>query len=258
MHTPSGEIPQISTSLTFRDTVGSWKARWGINRMNYTVPPGLYGVGNPEAASPVLVTANYKMTLDRLRKELAGLDAWVLVLDTRGINVWCAAGKGTFGTEELVKRINLAGLNKLVSHGTVILPQLGAPGVAAHEVKRRTGFKVVYGPVRASDIKDFLRAGMKATAKMRTVSFGFMDRLILTPIELTGMWKPVVLIAAGCLAGPSDGSAARHFFSSLSFHRRPSCRRCCCPGPVALDSGASVLVEGLGRGTRVDHGGSRL
>jgi hypothetical protein len=197
-HTPSGEIPLIETTLAVRDIAGSWKARWGINRLNYTVTPGLYGVGNPDAGSPVLVTANYKMTFDRLRKELGGLDAWVLVLDTYGINVWCAAGKRTFGTDELVKRIDLAGLNKLVSHSTLILPQLGAPGVAAHEVKKRTGFKVVYGPVRARDIKEFLKAGMKATKKMRTVSFGFMDRLILTPIELTGMWKPVVLIMA-CL-----------------------------------------------------------
>lgn len=198
VQTRSGEIPQVETSLTFRDTVGSWKARWRINRMNYIIPPGLYCVGNPEASSPVLVTANYKMTFDRLRKELAGLDSWILVLETYGINVWCAAGKGTFGTEELVKRINLVGLNQIVDHGALILPQLGAPGVAAHEVRKRTGFKVVYGPVRASDIKDFLSAGMKATEKMRTVNFGFLDRLVLTPIELTGTWKAVVLIVT-CL-----------------------------------------------------------
>jgi len=198
VRTPSGEIPQVGTSLTFRDTLGSWKARWRINRMNYAIPPGLYCVGNPAASSPVLVTANYKMTFDRLRKELGGLDAWILVLETYGINVWCAAGKGTFGTEELVRRINLARLNQVVNHGTLILPQLGAPGVAAHEVRKRTGFRAVYGPVRASDIKDFLSAGMKATEKMRTVNFSFTDRLILTPIELTGAWKAVVLIAA-CL-----------------------------------------------------------
>jgi len=205
VRTPCGEIPQIGTSLTFRDTLGSWKARWRINRMNYAIPPGLYCVGNPVASSPVLVTANYKMTLDRLRKELGGLDAWVLVLETHGINVWCAAGKGTFGTEELVRRINLVELNQVVDHGTLILPQLGAPGVAAHEVRRRTGFRVVYGPVRAADIKDFLSAGMKATEKMRTVSFGFIDRLILTPIELTGTWKAVALIAACLLVARLTG-----------------------------------------------------
>ena len=78
--------------------------------MNYTVNPGLCRVGNPDDASPALVTANYKMSFDRLRKELSGLDAWIMVLDTKGINVWCAAGKGTFGTEEAVRKIGEVGL----------------------------------------------------------------------------------------------------------------------------------------------------
>lgn len=69
--------------------------------MGYTIDPGLYALGNPDESSPVLVTANYKLTFDRLRQSLPKLDAWVLVLDTKGINVWCAAGKGTFGTGEV-------------------------------------------------------------------------------------------------------------------------------------------------------------
>ena len=31
----------------------------------------------------------------------------------------------------------------------LILPQLGTAGVATHEVKKRSGFKVEYGPVQA-------------------------------------------------------------------------------------------------------------
>ncbi len=197
--TASGEIPRVGTSLVFRDTLGSWKARWGINRMNYRILPGLYGVGDPDAGAPVFVTANYKMTFDRLRKELTGMDAWILVLDTKGINVWCAAGKGTFGTAELVRRITVSGLSRVVTHRTVILPQLGAPGVSAHEVRKLSGFNVVYGPVRARDIKAFLRAGMKATKEMRTVEFGFADRLCLTPIELVGIVKPLAAMAAALL-----------------------------------------------------------
>ena len=80
------------------------------------------------------MTGNYKMTFDSSARALAGRDAWILVLDTRGINVWCAAGKGTFGTDELVQRIEVTRPPRIVSHRTLILPQLGAPGVAAHEV----------------------------------------------------------------------------------------------------------------------------
>jgi hypothetical protein len=186
-NTPAGDIPLVSTSLSFADRVGTLRMRLGIGRMTYTISPGLYGVGRPDAQSPVYVTANYKMSFDRVRQALDGLDGWLLVLDTRGINVWCAAGKGTFGTDELVRRIKSSGLAQIISHRKLILPQLGAPGVAAHEIAKRTKFHVVYGPVYAEDIPEFMRAGMKTTPAMRKVRFALKDRLILTPIELSGI-----------------------------------------------------------------------
>ncbi|MBK5247314.1 MAG: acetyl-CoA synthase subunit gamma, partial [Peptostreptococcaceae bacterium] len=82
-------MKQISTKLTKEDIRDTWKARWGVNRMNYKVDPGLYRVGEADELSPVLVSANYKMSFDMLRKELTGINAWILVLDTKGINVWC-------------------------------------------------------------------------------------------------------------------------------------------------------------------------
>jgi hypothetical protein len=119
-----------------------------------------------------------------------------MVLDTKGINVWCAAGKGTFGTAEIVKRIAMVKLDRVVGHRTIIVPQLGAPGVAALEVKKQSGFKVVFGPIKALEIKAFLEAGMKATREMRAISFGFLDRLALTPMEVVAILKPVAIIAA--------------------------------------------------------------
>lgn len=188
------EIMQTSTKLTVSDILGTWKARWGINRMNYKVEPGLYSIGKPDSNSPVLVTANYKMSFDMLRNELNGIDAWILVLDTKGINVWCAAGKGTFGTRELQNRIAIVQLEKVVSHRTVILPQLAAPGISAHEVLKYSGFKVLYGPVKAKDLKEFINSGMKATAEMRTVRFSAYDRLVLTPVELVLSFKVSLMI----------------------------------------------------------------
>ncbi len=184
-----GSVPRVESRLSTADRLGGIKVRWGINRMNYRVPPGLYGLGNPNPSSPVLVTANYKLTFDTLRSSLEGMDAWILVLDTKGVNVWCAAGKGTFGTDELIHRIIAAGLSFVVNHRTVILPQLGAPGVAAHVVTAKTRFKVVYGPVRAGDIPRFLAAGMKADSAMRTVTFTLKERLAVVPVELAQSWK---------------------------------------------------------------------
>lgn len=174
-------VTQVSTDLNFSDFRGAVMVRWGINRNNYKVIPGLYAVGNPGPDSDVFVTSNYKLSFDHLRKNLKGINGWILVLDTKGINVWCAAGKGTFGTGELVSRIKLVSLHKVVNHKRIILPQLGATGVAAHKVKEETGFNVHYGPVRASDIRKFIENGYRADKEMRKVKFGFADRIKLIP-----------------------------------------------------------------------------
>jgi acetyl-CoA decarbonylase/synthase complex subunit gamma len=156
----------------------------------------------------VLVTANYKMSFDRLREALPAHDAWLLVLDTKGINVWCAAGKGTFGTDELVRRIKVSGLDRVVTHRELILPQLSGPGVAAHLVKKFSGFKVKYGPIRASDLPAYLEAGLIATPMMRMKTFTLRERLALIPIELVAALKPAVLLMLlffllGGLGGPA-------------------------------------------------------
>jgi acetyl-CoA decarbonylase/synthase complex subunit gamma len=162
--------------------------------MHYTIEPGLYALGKPDEGSPVLVTANYKMSFDKLRDALPGRDVWILVLDTRGINVWCASGKGTFGTSELIGRIKLSGLAQIVSHRELILPQLSGPGVAAHQVKKLSGFKVTYGPIRSKDLPAFLDAGREATPEMRLKTFTVWERMELIPMELVGALKPGILI----------------------------------------------------------------
>lgn len=210
-------MPIVSTTLTSRDKLGHLKVRLRINRMKYTVAPGLYGVGNPDSRSQVMISANFKLSFDALRKELAGLSAWILVLDTQGINVWCAAGKGTFGTDELVRKIKESHLSRIVCHKQLILPQLGAPGVASHDVTKQTGFKVVYGPVRACDILSFFNAGMKATPEMRRVQFSMADRLLLIPIEIAGLLKPVLILGAGLFAVDLLGLEVFSFKGFLPF-----------------------------------------
>ena len=194
--TELGAMPRARTTLDLRDRIDAIKARWGIGRMNFAVPPGLYAVGNPGPQSPVLVSANYKLSFDRLRGVLSGRDAWILVLDTNGINVWCAAGKGTFGTDEIVRRVQGTALDRIVRSRVLVVPQLGAPGVSAHLVLQRCGFRVIYGPVRAEDLPAFLDAGMKAEPEMRRVRFGLRDRAVLVPVELVMGAKYALLPAA--------------------------------------------------------------
>lgn len=185
-----GPVPCLSARLTLRDRWGGFKVRLGLNRNQYAVDPGLYAVGQPDRMAPVLVTANYKLSLDALRSELSGLAAWILVLDTNGVNVWCAAGKGTFATDELVHRLTTTRLDQVVAHRRLVLPQLGASGVAGHVIRQRTGFRVIWGPVRASDLKAFLKNPKNPSPTMRRISFTLRERMILIPMEISAALKP--------------------------------------------------------------------
>lgn len=205
-------IPQAFTRLTMRDRLVAIAARLNIRRTGRTVPPGLYRVGEPTADSPALVTANYRLSFDAVRSQLSGRDAWLLVVDTNGINVWCAAGKDLFTSLSVSRQIIESGLADVVSHRRLILPQLGATGVAAHEVKGYTGVSVIWGPVRASDIPAFLDAGNSATPEMRRVTFTLSERLAITGVELSRGWRPAYV--AGLIAIALLGSLGAWGFST--------------------------------------------
>ncbi len=203
LQTPAGAIPRVKTALRWSDYAGTIKVRLGIKRDQYKIAPGLYCVGTPDSSAPVLVTANYKLTFDILRRELKSMSAWILVIDTRGINVWCAAGKELFSTAEVVQQVKLAEVEKVVGHHELILPQLAATGVAAHQVKKESGFKVIYGPVSAKDISAFLTNGLKSEPSMRQVTFSTIERVILIPVELAHLPKPSlwILLTAFVISG---------------------------------------------------------
>lgn len=188
---PDREIRTTESTITAANRLDHLLARFGVNRMGHRVEPGLYGLGDPTPDSPVFVSANYNLSFDALRSALSGHDGYILVIDTHGINVWCAAGKGTFGTEEIVRRIACTGLDSVVRHRRLIVPQLGAPGVSAHEVLRRSGFTVDYGPVRAKDLPEYLALG-RATPDMRRIRFPVADRLALAPMELVHAALPTI------------------------------------------------------------------
>ena len=191
----TAHIRPTTSTITGANRWDHFLARWGFKRNEHRVEPGLYALGAPTPDSPVFVTANYTLSFDALRSALAEIDGYILVLDTYGVNVWCAAGKGTFGTDELVRRIEATRLHEMVDHRVLILPQLGATGVAAHQVKKRAGFKVEYGPVRAIDLRKYLE-NRQATPEMRRVRFPLRDRIVLIPMELVSFFVPMSIAAA--------------------------------------------------------------
>jgi acetyl-CoA decarbonylase/synthase complex subunit gamma len=233
LDTPAGKIARVATEWSSADRLGAWKVRWAIGRMNYLVPPGLYAIGNPAAGSPVIVTANYKLTFDLVRRALEKRDAWLLVLETHGINVWCAGGKGTFGTGELVRRIGAARLDRVVDHRTLLLPLLSANGVCARHVKSQTGFEARFAAIRADDLPEYLDNGFKTTDAMRRLTFSTRERLSLMPVEWLQAIKAslpflAASVAAGMVASFDDP------FSASSFAPATALFAAACTGSVGV------------------------
>ncbi len=193
--TPAGLVPQVKTRLGMVDHLGRVRCRIGL-RTDYMVQPGLYRIGEARPDSPVIVTANYKLSFDLVRAALDGMACWLLVTNTDGINVWCAGGKGKFNAQSVAEAVLSSGLEQVVSHRELVLPQLAANGVSAHELRKLCGFKGVYGPIRATDIKRYLQNGPEES--MRRVSFTLAERLELAPLEVALSLKWVALF---CVVG---------------------------------------------------------
>jgi NAD-dependent dihydropyrimidine dehydrogenase PreA subunit len=204
---------------------------------------GVRAVGNPGRSSPVLLTGNYDLTVRRVVRALGGVDAWLVVASSRGVNVWCAASGGHLGTHQVVTALKLAGLEDRVFHREVILPQLAATGVEAKEVRRRTGWIARFGPADARDIPAYLAAGKRKDAAMRRVRFGLRERL-----EMAVAWaapiSAVVALAAALFARRWLGDSVAMVWAIavaafLVFDRMPwaeSARR------ALLAAGASALA----------------
>jgi NAD-dependent dihydropyrimidine dehydrogenase PreA subunit len=151
---------------------------------------GLVRIGQPGRNSPVLLTCNFRLTVERVQRALDGIDAYLLVANSRGVNVWCAATGGLFTSHDVVTVLKTSGVEGLVDHRQVILPQLAATGIEGKIVHEKTGWKVVWGPVRADAIPAFLRGGLTTTKAMRTVTFPAMERF-----EMAVAWAfPISLL----------------------------------------------------------------
>jgi ubiquinone/menaquinone biosynthesis C-methylase UbiE len=158
------------------------------------VRTGLYAVGNPTPASPVLVTGNFDLTVRRLVKAIDGqVDAWVLVCDSAGINVWCAAGGGYFTADKVIAALKSAHLEEVVSHHALILPQLCANGVDGWRIREETGWGVHWGPAKARDIPAYLAAQRKKSDAMRWVRFPLKDRLEMVTVTM-GFYGLLILL----------------------------------------------------------------
>jgi acetyl-CoA decarbonylase/synthase complex subunit gamma len=89
-------------------------------------------------------------------------------------------------------------------------------------VKKASGFKVIYGPIRAEDLPAFLNRGMKALPEMRRKTFPLRERIVLIPVELVSALKAVLVavlamaLFSGLLgSGPFLQEALQHGMLAL-------------------------------------------
>jgi NAD-dependent dihydropyrimidine dehydrogenase PreA subunit len=152
---------------------------------------GLIEIGNPDKNSPVFLTCNFHLTVERVKKILKGTDAYLLVANSKGRNVWCAATGGHFTSHDVISVLKTSGIEKIVEHREIILPQLAASGIEARAILQKTGWKVVWGPVDAKDIPAFIKNNFKKIPEMQEVKFPWTQR-----IEMATAWAfPVSVIS---------------------------------------------------------------
>jgi NAD-dependent dihydropyrimidine dehydrogenase PreA subunit len=163
---------------------------------------GVRSVGHPGADSPVLLTGNYDLTVRRVLRAVRGLDAWLVVANSNGVNVWCAASGGHLDTHRVVTALKVARLESRVGHRVVIVPQLAATGVEAKEVRRRAGWIVRFGPADARDIPAYLAADHRKTEAMRLVRFTLRERL-----EMAAAWATPMSLGAAAIGWRHPGGA---------------------------------------------------
>ena len=141
----------------------------------YPVPVGLYRAGNPGDKSPVIVTGNYELTVRRVVRELKKRDCWLLVCDSRGINIWCSSLANHFNTGKIIQAIKLVNLGERTANRKIILPQLCAANISLKEIKEQTGFYGSFGPVRIKDINTYFED--YGNRDIRKITFHAGERL---------------------------------------------------------------------------------
>lgn len=169
---------------------------------------GYQRVGKPDENSPVLLTCNFHLTILRLKKATKGLNYHLLVANSKGINVWCAATGDSLNNHSVISVIKTSGIEDHVNHKKIILPQLAAPGIESKVILKSVGWKILWGPVDAKDIPEFFELNFEKTDEMKQVEFRFVQRIemaimwiFLAAMVIMPIWGPLYKLEAAFLLG---------------------------------------------------------
>lgn len=168
----------------------------------FVIKPGLYHIGERDDKAPLFVTGNYYLTVFLLARRIRNKKVRLLIVDTKGINVWCAAGKGQFSAQEIIKKAGQCGLLATEPRLRVVLPKLCLSGVNLTEL-RQNGIVPIIGPVYAKDVPAFLEEGRLRQRFDEIVDFGLRSRVFTalpTAVQFFFYFLGVYVVSLGYLS----------------------------------------------------------
>ncbi|MBN2546228.1 MAG: hypothetical protein JXB50_10555 [Spirochaetes bacterium] len=167
-------------------------------KKKFIIDPGLYYIGEKyDINLNLLVTCNYHLTVHLLWNIVRNRNLRLLVIDTKGINVWCSSGKGQFSSNEILKQLNRYEPEQLTigKKLEIILPKLSMSGVSLSELRKNFIIPKI-GPIYMRDIPDYLDKKPLEDRTEDKFEFNFKDRLFTLIPSLLQFTKYSLFMAA--------------------------------------------------------------
>ncbi len=186
----------------------------------FSVRPGFYFMGQRNENAPLLVTGNNFLTVFLLVRRIANRSIRLLIIDTNGINVWCAAVGDRFSAAEIIDKAMHFGLLKKGQKIEMILPKLCLSGVRLSDL-HMAGIKPIIGPLYAREVPEYLDRGEFEDRVDDRILFGFQSRgftALPTAFQFFYYFLGGYVVTLGILSSAIIGVAAvLGFFYPLLF-----------------------------------------
>lgn len=126
-------------------------------RKPVAVEAGLRIFGTPNENSPVMFTTNFALTYYTVASDIesAGIDSYLLVVDTEGIAVDSAVAGRKLTADKVAEAVKETKVKEMVKHRKIIIP--GKAARLSGEIEEASGWEVLVGPRDSSDIPKFLK-----------------------------------------------------------------------------------------------------
>jgi len=124
------------------------------------VQEGVYPIGTPTGASPVLITTNFSLTYFTVSSEIEAskVPVWLAVMDCEGLSVLTAWGAGKFVPDRIAKFIKRVEVDGKVDHRKLTIPGYVSQLSGEIEEELDSQWEIAVGVREAADIPAYLKS----------------------------------------------------------------------------------------------------